>query len=129
MEPIELLKAKIPNFPGYAEDDARRLTDALVRSYLGEALAELRERAGSLDAPTADRLETLIFRIEFTNQRSLRAYEEGLRVHPGSPEMPANDAAIVEFGDRVRATEPAEVPALLDDIVSALDRRDSAMAH
>jgi hypothetical protein len=44
MDPLELLNERIHDFPGYATDTDRRLSDEMVRAFLGEMLADLQAK-------------------------------------------------------------------------------------
>lgn len=127
MEPTALLQTKIPTFPGYADEDSRRLADELVRSYLGEALADLRIRLQSLPADPAEQLNGLILRTGFANQRSVRGYEEGARDDGNFAAVAAADAAIVELADRAGSIDAQQLTNYLSETGLALDRRDEIM--
>ncbi|MEO6835682.1 MAG: hypothetical protein ABI231_07245 [Candidatus Tumulicola sp.] len=127
MEPLEFLKSKIADFPGYGEDDSRRRSDELVRSYLGEAVAGLEERLGPLDAALGQRLGDLLLRVGFTNQAAYKIYEDAARTKSDYDAMAAADAFAVEVADRA-PSEPAELPAFFNEVGEALDRRDATMS-
>ncbi|MGA7095182.1 MAG: hypothetical protein WBX23_14260, partial [Candidatus Cybelea sp.] len=69
MEPLEQLRAKISDFPGYDGELQRRLSDEYVRSYLGEALADLAAR-GVLPPELRERADDLILRVGFADQHA-----------------------------------------------------------
>jgi hypothetical protein len=128
MEPLELLRAKIANFPGYGDDLELRRSDEYVRSYLGEALAELPIRA-QLPAALQQRVEELLLRAGFENPRDFAAhYLAGAKMKPGASEaIAAADAATVALADRAASVDLASAPAYLDAVAAALDARDAAM--
>jgi hypothetical protein len=98
-QPLEFLKSKIPNFPGYATDDDRMVSDELVRSYLGERLAEMEAHPGISDEARKSVGELL-----------LRA-----------------DAATVQLADGASDVTPDDVAQFVQQSARALDGRDLAM--
>jgi hypothetical protein len=127
MEPLAFLQSKIANFPGYLDETTRGRSDELVRSYLGEALADLEERLTAISPELHDRIGALLIRAGFVNQVAYTSYESAAR--DGAPEEPiaTDDAAIVEVADRASQVDAAQLPAYLDDVTSVLDRRDATM--
>lgn len=126
MEPLALLQDRIPDFPGYATEDDRRLADEDVRSYLGEALAGLIERLAP-DAALTELAGDLEIRTGFTNQRVFRHYEESARGATDFAALIAADAAVVELAQRAVAVENGGLKAYLGEAAAALDRRDDVM--
>lgn len=122
-----MLGSKIAGFPGYADEDARRRSDELIRSYLGEALAALQARLHPVDGATGERLGDLILRSAFTNQEAFESYEERAREHPGFDPISAADAASVEAADAADGVEAAGLAAYLDRVAQVLDSRDAVM--
>jgi len=127
MDAIEQLQTKISPFSGYGDETARALSDELVRSYLGEALAALEERLAPGEGPEHDRIGELILRVAFTNQLVFRQYEERARTGDVGHELAPYDVAIVELADGANAIEPANLDDYLSRVRDALDRRDAAM--
>jgi hypothetical protein len=129
MDPLEQLRARIVGFPGYDGDLERRRSDEFVRSYLGEALADLDVRCSP--APELkQRIDALLLRVGFADQKSFAT-------HPGLAGMHAlasagnsvaiEDAAVVEVADQAGSVEPDAVAGYLDEVAATLDRRDTAM--
>lgn len=127
MEQWPLLGAKIVGFPGYGDEDARRRSDELVRSYLGEALSDLQARLQPLDEAIEKRLDDLIVRSAFVNQAAYGAYEERARERPQFDFIAAADARVVEAADAAAAVGAAGAADFLDRVTQALDARDAAM--
>ncbi len=69
MELLEQLRAKISGFPGYDGELERRLSDEYVRSYLGEALADLAARE-LLPPELRERVDEAILRVGFADQHA-----------------------------------------------------------
>jgi len=127
MEHLQILGAKIAGFPGYADEDARRRSDELVRSYLGEALATLADRLRPLDGTVETRLGDLVMRSAFTNQEAYESYEERARESPGFDAMAAADVRTIEAADAAPSVEAAGMAAYLDRVSQVLDARDAVM--
>lgn len=126
---MQVLGAKIAGFPGYGDEDARRRSDELVRSYLGEALADLQARVGSLDAATESRLGDLIVRSAFTNQEAYELYEERAREHPEFDGIASADARVVETADAASTVDAAGASTYLDRVAEVFDARDAVMEN
>jgi hypothetical protein len=117
----------VPGYAGHADASARRLSDQHVRAWVGERLAELRERV-PFDGQ-ADRVEALLLRCEFADQHVIRAIEDDRFAHP-------EYAAAAEEGDRkliaaakaLPTVGPAELPGVLDALERAFNERAEAIA-
>ena len=128
MDPLEQLRSRIAGFPGYDVDIDRRRSDGFVRPYLGEALAELLVRCRDVSADQSQRIDALLLRVGFASPKSFPPHNGHLsarRDHDGS--VAAVDAATVEVADRSKSIEYDAISAYLDDVTTALDRRDAAM--
>ncbi|MBV8490994.1 MAG: hypothetical protein JO199_10750 [Candidatus Eremiobacteraeota bacterium] len=128
MAPIALLEEKIPDFKGYAEPDNRRRSDELVRSFLGEALAEAQERLGPLPAAALSKIGDLEIRTAFANQRAFHAFEQSIGSASNFDDLLAADASVVELAERAASIDRPALDAYLDEVTAALDRRDRIMS-
>jgi hypothetical protein len=127
MDAMEVLKEKLPGFAGYADLAARRLTDEEVRAYLGERLAALAMRLAP-PGPTAERLDALIQRTEFTNQRAQPFFDSDALDRARLQAVGAADLATVELADRSDSVFNLEMLSkYLDETQAVLDARDRAM--
>ncbi|HTZ54313.1 MAG TPA: hypothetical protein VMB20_04570 [Candidatus Acidoferrum sp.] len=127
MDATEVLKQKLPGFAGYAALEQRRLTDEEVRAYLGERLAGLSVRLEPT-GPTAERLDALILRAEFTNQMAFRNIESTNLDAAQTETIATADLAAVELADRADSVFDVDMlPSYLDAAEAALNARDSAM--
>jgi hypothetical protein len=124
MDALAVLRSKIPDFPGYADQEERRLSDELVRSYLGEALAGLQTRIGSQAPP---RLEDLLVRAGFMNQAAFHAFEYAHLDATHIEAISSNDARIVELADDAVNVTVATLDHYMADVGAAFDARDQAM--
>lgn len=127
MEPLERLRAKISGFPGYDEEIERRRSDEYVRSYLGEALADLSARC-ALPTELQRRVDELVLRVGFADQRSFasnRAFAGKGSIDGG--DVAVADAATIELADRAASLDAASAATYLDDVVAALDEREAAI--
>ncbi|MBV9232841.1 MAG: hypothetical protein JO030_02255 [Candidatus Eremiobacteraeota bacterium] len=127
MEALDRLRARIGAFPGYDTDADRRLSDELVRSYLGEAVAELAARNPSLEAPMRQRIDALLLRLGFASQRWFPAHAAAIVRHGVDSAVVDADAAVIELADRAASVPGDGVAAYLDEVDKALDRRDATM--
>ncbi len=128
MDPTATLRQHIAQFPGYEEEAGRRLADELVRSFLGEALAAMRDRLEPLSSDLETKIDDTIVRTGFANQRAFRPYEEGARLAKDFGAMAQADAAVVELADRSVSIDQAGLAGYLGEANAALDRRDEVMA-
>ena len=126
MDAMEL-KAMIPQFPGYLDEAARRLSDELVRSYAGEALAGLMDRLRPLEAPMEARFDALLMRAGFANQSAFRGYGSAVLSPERSAAMLGADTLLVTLAQRAASVDIQSAPGYLDELAAAFDARDSAM--
>jgi hypothetical protein len=128
MTDLEFLRSRIPGYADYANADARHEVDKQIRAWLGEALSEVRERLEPSGA-LAERLDGLILRCEFSDQRVIRAadhasFDPGLVDH-----VHELDRGIVAAADRIReVTSNDDLSTVLDDAARLLDERFGAIA-
>jgi hypothetical protein len=128
MEPLAQLREKIANFPGYDGDLQRRLSDEYVRSYLGEALAELTARC-TLPADLQQRADDLMLRVGFADPRDFAGHEiasERSFSNDGGAVSVA-DVAIVDLADQASSLDVAALPSYFDEVTAALDLREAAL--
>ncbi|HEX8806770.1 MAG TPA: hypothetical protein VF741_07460 [Candidatus Aquilonibacter sp.] len=127
MDASQVLQERLPRFAGYADLPARRLTDEEVRAYLGERLAALSMRLMPT-GPSADHLNALQLRTEFTNQHAQPFFDsESLDVAHAQAVADA-DLATVELADRSDSVSNLDMlPKYLDETQAVLDARDRAM--
>lgn len=127
MDDADAVRAQIPNFPGYATLADRRMADELVRSYLGEALSELAARHPEIFADAQDGYQRLLMRAGFMNQLAFHAFEYADGDAARQAAVAAGDRKVLALADRAATVEATSIPAYLDDVTAAFDRRDAAM--
>jgi hypothetical protein len=123
MEPLEQLRAKISGFPGYDGELERRLSDEYVRSYLGEALADLTARA-VLPPELCERVAEVILRVGFADQHAFAAHARGKTPDSADEsEVAAADVATVALADRAASLDVASAAGYLEQVTATLDKR------
>jgi hypothetical protein len=127
MEPLEQLRAKIANFPGYDGDMALRRSDEYVRAYLGEALSELAARH-IMPPEFVQRLDDLVLRLEFADPRLFGSRHDVVATKSSDGgAVAAADVATLALADRAASLEAASAGSYLDEITTILDERDAAI--
>lgn len=118
----------VPGYAGHADTVARRLSDAQVRAWVGEALVDLADR---LDlGGVRERVDALLMRCEFADLLVIRAIEDD---RFGEPDL----AALVESYDRklidaAKAATKTTIESLtgaIESIERAFDERAAAIAE
>jgi len=131
MDPLQSVQARIAGFPGYGDDLSRRRSDAYVRSYLGEALASLEARFGTLEPVLQQRFGDLLLRVGFADSESFTTHnglaERAETKSDPAPALAGGDAATLDVADRAQSVDAAAVGQYLDDVTATLDRREAAM--
>jgi hypothetical protein len=128
MTDLEQLQARIPGYADYANADARHQVDKQMRAWLGEALLVARDRLAPA-GPLGERVDGLILRCEFSDQRVIRAADHA-RFDPDLVDrVHVLDLGLVQVADRIRAaTGPDELAADLDEAARLLDERFGAIS-
>jgi hypothetical protein len=128
MTDLEVLQTRIPSYADYADPDARHQVDKQIRAWVGEALTEARDRLAPAGA-LLERLDGLLLRCEFTDQRVIRAADHARFDRELVDHVHALDRRIVDAGDAIRAAGSAdELATALDDAARVLDERFGAIA-
>jgi hypothetical protein len=126
MTDLEFLRSRVPGYADYANEDSRHEVDKQIRAYLGEALADARDRLHPQGA-LAEQLDGLLLRCEFSDQRVIRAADHARFGQELADRIHTLDRAIVEAADRIRAAgSTGELAPLLDDAARLLDERFGA---
>jgi len=128
MTDLEYLQARIAGYADYANAAARHQVDKQIRAWLGEALTDARERLNP-DGALGERLDGLLLRCEFSDQRVIRAADHA-RFGPDLVDRVHQlDRGIVETAEGIRAVASADkLSSELDDAARLLDERFGAIA-
>jgi hypothetical protein len=130
MTDLEELQARVPDYADYANEDSRHQVDKQMRAWLGEALATVRARLGPLPEALTDRLEGLILRCEFSDQRVIRAADQAIFDKHMVDRVHELDLALVRVSDRIRNGKSAdELAGELDEAARILDERFGAISE
>jgi hypothetical protein len=129
MDPLEQLRSRIEGFPGYDGDLERRRSDEFARSYLGEALADLIARFGSLPPPLQEHGDALLLRVGFADPKAFAIHHALTGTHSAAydGDVAVHDLAVVELADRAASLTADELPGYLDEVTAVLDRREVSM--
>jgi len=128
MTDLEYLRAHVPGYADYAGEASRHEVDKQIRAYLGEALAAARDRLGPT-GPVLERLDGLMLRCEFSDQRVIRAADHARFGTELVDRIHELDREIVESADRIRAAaSPEELATQLDAAARFTDERFGALA-
>lgn len=127
MTDLEFLRAHIPRYADYGNTDQRHEVDKQIRAYLGEALAEARDRLRPTGEAAAA-LDALLLRCEFSNPKFIVTEDKAKFDQRMTDHVHTADRAIVDAADRVReASTAAELDAVLDAARRALEEREAAV--
>jgi hypothetical protein len=128
MTDLDAIRSRIPGYADYGDADARHQVDKQIRAWLGEALTAARDRLAPADC-LAERLDGLLLRCEFSDQRVIRAADHAKFDQQLVDRVHQLDREIVESADRIRAlTSPEQLSEELDVAARALDERFGAIA-
>ena len=128
MTDLELLQSRIAGYADYGNADARHQVDKQIRAWLGEALSEVRDRLKPADA-LAERIDGLILRCEFSDQRVIRAADHARFDQKLIDRVHELDREIVECADTLRNVASLdELATELDSAARYLDERFGAIA-
>jgi hypothetical protein len=120
------IRSAIPNFAGFADVPARRLSDQQVRAWVGERLAALREREPR--ATDGSDFEDAIVHCQFGDQHVIKALEDG---RFGEPErvavLEAEDIRLLTIAAGADTVTSDGVSAFVAAVREALLRRNAAI--
>ncbi|HEY8312912.1 MAG TPA: hypothetical protein VIG51_01955 [Candidatus Baltobacteraceae bacterium] len=122
MAALEQIRSAIADFDGYGDEESRRRSDQLIRSYLGERLAAYRSEHGDSGA-----FDALVLRCEFMDQRIFKAFESSNPDRGRIDALLAADLEVVALAGRTAALGLEDLPGFVNASNAALDRRDAAM--
>lgn len=118
--------AIVPGYAGHADARARRLSDQQVRAWVGEMLADLRERVPP--DGYSERLDALLLQCEFGDQHVIKAVEDDRFAEPELVELvEACDRKLIAAASAGPNTGPEGIPALLEALETAFKERSAAI--
>jgi len=120
---LEFLRARLPGYQDYENEEARHDSDMRVRAFVGERLSDLRSRDAEFDAATRNALDASVLRCAFTDQAFVKKFEHANLDAATLASLVHADRALVELGERLGSCDPADLGALLGEIAHALDER------
>ena len=127
MEALDQIRASIPDFEGYDDETSRAHSDELIRSYLGERLADFEYAHSAWLGGNRDAFNRLVLRCEFVDQEAFKPFEHASANDPRIPRLLDADLQVISLADRLPALDPAEVPAFVQRANELLDARDALM--
>jgi len=128
MTDLEFIRQHIPTYADYADESARHQVDKQIRAWLGEALSDARSRLKPAES-LSDRLDGMILRCEFSDQRVIRAADHARFDQQLIDRVHQLDRQLIDVADRVRAaTNEDGLSAALDEVARLLDERFGAIA-
>ena len=127
MDDLEYIRERIPAYADYPDEEARHLVDMQVRAWVGEALARMRERLGTLPQGLAERLDALMLQCEFTDQRFTRSIDHARLSEDEVDHLHVVDRQLVEAADRAATIEAAALEGYLKKLEGLFRRRSTAV--
>jgi hypothetical protein len=122
MDDLAFIRERIESYADYTNDVNRRLTDEQIRAYVGEALARTRERLQPA-GPAADKLDALVLRCEFADQREIHAFDVDHIPPEGLARIVGADRELVRLACGSDAVDAAGLHRFLEGVQAALDAR------
>jgi hypothetical protein len=124
MSDLDFLRAQVPDFEGYADEEARHHTDQRVRATIGSALARVEERlSGELEEKDKRHLEQVLLRCQFPDQHLISKLDRASFDERAQGELAQVDRELVDLADRFPQATATSLPGLLDETDALFDRR------
>jgi hypothetical protein len=123
---LTYVRARLPGYTSYSDEDALHDNDMRVRAYVGERLTSAQGRVGALDAPLQTSLDDVLMRCMFSDQTFVKNFEHAELEGPLGAALVRSDRRLVTLGERADAIQSGnahELDALLDEIGHQLDAR------
>jgi hypothetical protein len=125
MDDLDYLQTHVPDFTGYADEDARHATDRRIRAVVGSALADAQARLGDrLQNEVSTALDALIFRCEFPDQTYVTTWDHEQMDEAKLRVLARIDRALVEQAGSVVSAGADEIAGFVAEIDLQLDHRD-----
>jgi hypothetical protein len=123
---LTYVRARLPGYEPYGDEDALHDNDMRVRAYVGERLTSAQSRVGALDAPLQATLDDVLMRCMFTDQVFVKNFEHAKLDGPVAAGLVRSDRRLVALGERADAIESGNASgfaALLGEIGNQLTAR------
>jgi hypothetical protein len=125
---LAFLVARIPHYPAYGDEVERRQTDTFVRSYVGEALALVRDRFAERVQPAlGESLEALLLHCQFTDQVFVKHLEHATLDDARLAALLGADRELVECADAMPNLAFEDLPSLMARVEATFARRKAAV--
>lgn len=125
---LAYLRARVPAYADYEDEDARHLVDKQVRAYVGEALSSLRERLRkTLSGELAEELENVLLMCEFTNQQFVHIIDHASLSNDDVEHLHTVDRELIETAEKAESIEPAALLGYLKTLAALFARRSKAV--
>jgi hypothetical protein len=116
MEHLDALRALIPSYAGYDDEESRHLADKQVRAWIGERITLLDERLGLAAGPNAAAYERLLEECEFSDPHAIRELEQRDFDDADLAVLYGLDRRLIEAAGRADSVDAASASAYLDDL-------------
>ena len=125
------IRAHVPDFAGYQDENTRRLADEQIRAVVGEGLALLHFNHPDYfeNGQLAGAYDRLILRCEFTNQEVFKEFEYQKLDDDRKTAIARADEKLIETALRAESVSVDELQVYLKDLEAAFDARDHALTN
>jgi hypothetical protein len=122
---LDYVRARLPGYEAYAEEDALHDSDMRVRAFVGERLTSAGARLGPFDGAVQKAFDDVLFRCMFTDQVFVKNFEHAALDAPLVNGLVRADRRLVELGESIDALQPGtgDLLASLERIAQQLDYR------
>jgi hypothetical protein len=121
---LEFLRARLPGYHEYGEEEARHDSDMRVRAFVGEHVTDVVARLGTLDEPTQKIVDDVLMLCMFTDQAFIKKVEHAELSAASVAALIHADRSLVEHGERLAACTTLDIGDLLTTIRGQLQHRD-----
>ena len=110
---LAYLHEHLPDFPEYGAEHDRNGSDMRVRAFVGKALTVVQERLGpGLGAETSGKLDTLIFKSQFSDNRYLKRLGHANLTAADLVALAREDRKLLEIARRLSGIAMPELDAV-----------------
>lgn len=116
MENLETLRALIPDYAGYEDEETRHLVDKQIRAWIGERIARLDARLGLSNGPLAEAYEHLLEECEFSDPHAMRELERRDFDESDLGLLYTLDRHLIEAADRAESIDASTAADYLEEL-------------